>query len=1103
MRITCRVVFLFSLGHALLYGQSSTHVVMSEVYGGGGNSGSTYTHDFVELYNPTGSPIVMTDWSLQYQSATSTTAFSLKAVFSGTIQPKRYFLIRLAQGTTGGTTPLPTSDASPSNALALGQSAGKVVLVSDTVAITNPADPMVVDFVGYGTNANKFEGSGSADPPSNTTSIERKASATSTAVSLATGGAEAKSGNGWDTNDNANDFVAQSAINPQNSTSGEEPPSGPVFEPGTAKVSPVRWKYDNPTTIMIVFFPGADTLRAFRFRRPVELHWSNANVATMPATALLSFSQDTITLSGFGVRSPDSLLVTISAVTADDSTDEWSFDLQSGIDGSSFLPIQAQPKTLVHGSPRSMASVKEKTGNRVHRLLNKWVVVRGVVTVGNEFGGPSYLQDTTAGIAVFDASVSSNVVQGDDVELLGMVAPFNDLFELTPCLLLDKGSGGNPVDTLFLTATEIMGQGSAEPYEARLVRINSITSVTGINGQPAAAWNATGSGTNYILSDATGQVQTRISGRINLANAPVPFGAFDMAGVLGQFFSTYQILPRSVEDITPHGKGPRITVAPKESYITQNSLRLNWATETPASGFVRYGRTTSYELGIAGDTSSSTTQSVVLSGLSPATIYQVQAFSVSGNDTSVTGNRVVSTASQGSTGQVNVSFNKSVDASVQRFAPARANTNFLEAVLRRIDAAQHSIDAALYSLSGTVGQSIAEALIRAKGRGVKVRMIVERDNLSAGTGTTMNQIITPSGIPWIADDFDATNGGAGLHHNKFFVFDFRGGAPDKIWVWTGSWNPTDPGTNDDFQNVVEIQDQALAGAFTLEFAEMWGSEGDSPDPGNARFGFRKRDNTPHLFMINGMLVESYFSPSDRTTGRIIDVVKGAGHSINISMLTLTRSDIASALIERKNAGVKVRGVLDNGTDTGSQFTVLTSAGVDVRLDPASSLLHHKYAIIDAERTDLPQVVITGSHNWTSAAENANNENTLIVHDNMTANAYLQEFVARYKEAGGTDAIVVHAELVGGEHPEILTLFQNYPNPFNPSTMIPFTVPHSGWVNLKVFDVLGREVAVLVNEYRSAGSHRVSWNAGVLSTGVYFSRLTAGGAIQSKKMLFVR
>ena len=1102
MRITCRVVFLLSLCHTILYGQGSTHVVISEVYGGGGNTGSTYTHDFVELYNPTSSPVVMTDWSLQYQSATSTTAFSQRAFFSGTIQPKRYFLIRLAQGTTGGTIPLLTPDASPSNPLALAQSAGKITLVSDTVAITNPTDPTVVDFVGYGT-ANKFEGSGPAPAPSNSTSIERKASTNSTASSLATGGTEAKAGNGWDMNDNANDFVAQSAITPQNSASGEEPPSGPVFEPGTAKVSPARWKYNNPTTITIVFFPGADTLRTFRLRRPAALHWSNANVSTIPANALVSFSQDTIILSGFGVRSPDSLVVTISAATADDSTDEWSFDLHASIDGSSFLPIQAQPKTLVHGSARSMASVKEKSGNGVHRFLNKWVVVRGVVTVGNEFGGPSYLQDTTAGIAVFDASISSNVVQGDDVELLGVVAPFNDLFELTPCLLLEKGSGGNPVDTLLLTATEIGGQGSAEPYEARLVRINSVTSVTGINGQPAAAWNATGSGTNYILSDATGQVQARISGRINLANTPVPSGAFDMVGVLGQFFSTYQILPRSVEDITPHGKGPRITVAPKESHITQNSLRLNWATETPASGFVRYGRTTSYELGITGDTSMSTTHSVALSGLSPATIYQVQAFSVSASDSSATGNRVVSTASQSSTGQVNVYFNKSVDASVQRFAPARANTNFLEAVLRRIDAAQHSIDAALYSLSGAVGKSIADALIRAKGRGVKVRMIVERDNLSAGTGTTMNQIVTPSGIPWIADDFDATNGGAGLHHNKFFVFDFRGGDPDKIWVWTGSWNPTDPGTNDDFQNVVEIQDQALAGAFTLEFAEMWGSEGDLPDPVNSRFGFRKRDNTPHLFMINGTSVESYFSPSDRTTGRIIDVVKGAGHTINIAMLTLTRSDIASALIERKNAGVKVRGVLDNGTDTGSQFNTLISGGVDVRLDPAAPLLHHKYAIIDAERTDLPQVVITGSHNWTSAAENANNENTLIVHDNPTANAYLQEFVARYKEAGGTDAIVVHAEQDGGEHPETFTLFQNYPNPFNPSTMILFSIPHSGLVNLKVFDVLGREVALLVNEYRSAGSHRVSWNAGALATGVYFSRLTAGGAVQSKKMLFVR
>ncbi|MEX1277384.1 MAG: lamin tail domain-containing protein, partial [Bacteroidota bacterium] len=103
------VLFLSFLCPAFLHGQQAAHVVISEVYGGGGNKGANYTHDFVELYNPTDSPLVMTNWSLQYQSATApvTAAFSQRVAFSGTIQPKRYFLVRLAQG-TGGNTPLPT-----------------------------------------------------------------------------------------------------------------------------------------------------------------------------------------------------------------------------------------------------------------------------------------------------------------------------------------------------------------------------------------------------------------------------------------------------------------------------------------------------------------------------------------------------------------------------------------------------------------------------------------------------------------------------------------------------------------------------------------------------------------------------------------------------------------------------------------------------------------------------------------------------------------------------------------------------------------------------------------------------------------------------------
>jgi len=83
------------------------------------------------------------------------------------------------------------------------------------------------------------------------------------------------------------------------------------------------------------------------------------------------------------------------------------------------------------------------------------------------------------------------------------------------------------------------------------------------------------------------------------------------------------------------------------------------------------------------------------------------------------------------------------------------------------------------------------------------------------------------------------------------------------------------------------------------------------------------------------------------------------------------------------------------------------------------------------------------------------------------------------------------------------LLQNYPNPFNPTTKISFDVPKTGFVSLKVYDVLGKEVANLVNGVRNPGSYIVDFNASHLSSGVYFYRIEAGEFTQVKKMLLIK
>jgi hypothetical protein len=92
---------------------------------------------------------------------------------------------------------------------------------------------------------------------------------------------------------------------------------------------------------------------------------------------------------------------------------------------------------------------------------------------------------------------------------------------------------------------------------------------------------------------------------------------------------------------------------------------------------------------------------------------------------------------------------------------------------------------------------------------------------------------------------------------------------------------------------------------------------------------------------------------------------------------------------------------------------------------------------------------------------------------------------------------------GDIRPYDFRLLQNYPNPFNPNTTIKFELPKTSQVNLRVIDILGREVTVLVNERRDAGVHEVKFDGSNLASGVYFYRLQEGDYVASKKMLVVK
>lgn len=144
-------------------------VVISQVYGGGGNSTATYKNDFIEIYNGSMADVALTGWSVQYASATGTSWQTTS--LSGTLQPGHYYLVQESAG-AGGTTALPTPDAT--GGIMMGATAGKVALVASTTALSGSCPAGVVDFVGFGSTANCFEGSGPTGAPSNSTAAIRK-----------------------------------------------------------------------------------------------------------------------------------------------------------------------------------------------------------------------------------------------------------------------------------------------------------------------------------------------------------------------------------------------------------------------------------------------------------------------------------------------------------------------------------------------------------------------------------------------------------------------------------------------------------------------------------------------------------------------------------------------------------------------------------------------------------------------------------------------------------------------------------------------------------------------------------------------------------------
>ncbi|MGC8855759.1 MAG: phospholipase D-like domain-containing protein [Anaerolineae bacterium] len=279
-----------------------------------------------------------------------------------------------------------------------------------------------------------------------------------------------------------------------------------------------------------------------------------------------------------------------------------------------------------------------------------------------------------------------------------------------------------------------------------------------------------------------------------------------------------------------------------------------------------------------------------------------------------------------------------------------------------MDSARASIDAAIYALTLN---TIRSALLRAHSRGVQVRLMMENDNV----GGTDPQALIEAGIPVVIDSAN------GVMHNTFVVI-------DHAEVWTGSADLTNASIYKAENNLLRIRSEAIAEDYTKEFEEMFVDK---------KFGADIVAATPYQHVnIEGTPVWVYFAPDDDVQVALIDLIYQTQKSIYFMAESFTAPKLAEAIRLQAASGVTVKGVMDAGGATAralSEFSNFRNAGIEVRQSLDAGEMRNNVLLIDEH------IVMVGSYNFTTSAQNRNDENILIFDNPFIA----AEFPAQFQQ----------------------------------------------------------------------------------------------------------
>jgi phosphatidylserine/phosphatidylglycerophosphate/cardiolipin synthase-like enzyme len=287
-------------------------------------------------------------------------------------------------------------------------------------------------------------------------------------------------------------------------------------------------------------------------------------------------------------------------------------------------------------------------------------------------------------------------------------------------------------------------------------------------------------------------------------------------------------------------------------------------------------------------------------------------------------------------------------------------------LIEKINAAESSIHIASFEFDLT---PVADALIAARQRGVDVRWVTDDEHgieSDEEPGHGQFAMLEQAEIEVRSDTRSA------LMHNKFWIFDGQ-------IVWTGSTNITENGIFDQDNNTVVIQSPELAAIYEREFQEMW----------DGRFGPTSPSTLDQqIVTVDGSRIVVVFTSEDPALeNAIVPLVQSATQSIRFLTFSFTDFPLADAMSERFKSGVDVAGVFEKfGSETeAAELRTLMCRSVPVKQDGNSGFLHHKVIVIDE------RIVVTGSMNYSTNAEENNDENVIIIDNAEIARLYLQEF----------------------------------------------------------------------------------------------------------------